>query len=160
MDMSERLIRLDELNVILSRVADSDAIACIQARRREILDAEAMTAQFQSHMRDICETAGRDYHCADEAFVQLMDAEGGLAAAKQVINRSGGGELFARLCECGRLDLTVEAQALLPQYEALFTPEERGLCRARLVEHGYSPETGIDVGKYPMKMLELVHRQD
>lgn len=160
MDKNERLIRLDELDVILARIADPGAIACIQARRCELEGAEGLTDQFHRAVLDICEAVKRDYQYTDEAFLKLVETEGGVAAAKQVIALRGGGGMFARLRECGRLDLTVEALVLLPRFEALFTPMERELCRVRLVEHGYSPKTGIDVGKYPIKMLDLVHRRD
>jgi hypothetical protein len=44
---------------------------------------------------------------------------------------------FTTLWELKRLDLSVEAFVLRPEYEPLFTEAERGIARARLKEYGY-----------------------
>ena len=38
-----------------------------------------------------------------------------------------------------RLDLTVEAQVLRPEFADLFSEDERDLCRRRLTDYGYQP---------------------
>ena len=56
-------------------------------------------------------------------------------AAKQLIAKEGGTYGFEVLWENKRLDLSVEALVLKPEYEALFTDEERILCRNRLEKY-------------------------
>ena len=45
---------------------------------------------------------------------------------------------FTTLWELKRLDLSVEAYVLRPEYAPLFTEEERGIARARLRQYGYA----------------------
>lgn len=66
-----------------------------------------------------------------------MAREAGLKAAKQLISKSGGTYGFEVLWENNRLDLSVEALVLKPEYNDLFTDEEREICRKRLIEFGY-----------------------
>ena len=70
-------------------------------------------------------------------FMQLVAEKGGVAAAKQLISKSGGTDGFATLWEHGRLDLSVEAHVLKDEYRDLFTNDEREMCRNRLLEFGF-----------------------
>lgn len=70
-------------------------------------------------------------------FLRMISEIGPLAAAKQLINSDSPSEGFARLYELGRLDLSVEALALQPEWRDLFTSEERKRARVRLSEHGF-----------------------
>jgi hypothetical protein len=49
-------------------------------------------------------------------------------------------EGYTALWERGRLDLTVEALILEPQWHELFTEEEREIARKRLRDYGYDQE--------------------
>jgi hypothetical protein len=69
--------------------------------------------------------------------MQIVAEKGGVAAAKQLICKSGGTDGFATLWEHGRLDLSVEAHVLKEEYKELFTDEERKMCRDRLLEFGF-----------------------
>ena len=71
-------------------------------------------------------------------FLQLVSEKGGLAAAKQLINKPGGTDGFTTLWEHHRLDLSVEAHVLKSEYAELFTEEEKNICRNRLKEFGYN----------------------
>ena len=94
--------------------------------------------QFHQAMIDIYETAKRECGYNATRFLQLVGSKGGVAAAKQLIYKPGGTDGFATLWECGRLDLSVEAHVLKPEYRELFTDEERELCIERLKEFGYN----------------------
>lgn len=94
--------------------------------------------QFHQAMINIYETAKRECGYNATRFLQLLGSKGGVAAAKQLISKPGGTEGFTTLWECGRLDLSVEAHVLKPEYRELFSPEERKLCTERLREFGYS----------------------
>ena len=70
-------------------------------------------------------------------FLQMVTEHGGVEAARRLINASEPSEGYGRLFELGRLDLTVEAYALRPEWAALFSPKELELARRRLREYGY-----------------------
>src|SRR4051812_43006396 len=71
-------------------------------------------------------------------YLRMISEIGPLATAKQLINNDNPSEGFARLYELDRLDLSVEALALQPEWRDLFTPDERKRARLRLSEHGFS----------------------
>ena len=100
-------------------------------------DMEKLKKKFEAEMVQIYTTAKEECGYNATRFLQMIGEKGGLAAAKTLIGRQGGTDGFARLWECHRLDLSVEAHVLKPEYEALFTEEERKLCRDRLEQFGY-----------------------
>lgn len=95
--------------------------------------------KWDRDMREIYITAKRECGYNAVRFLQMVGAKGGLLAAKQLISKPGGTYGFATLWEHGRLDLSVEAHVLKPEYEPLFTEEERRICRERLEQFGYKP---------------------
>ena len=92
---------------------------------------------FHKDMIRICERAKKECGYVATRFLRMINEKGGLMAAKQLIAKEGGTDGFATLWEHGRLDLSVEALVLQERYHALFTDEERELCRKRLLEYGY-----------------------
>lgn len=92
---------------------------------------------FDRAMREIYITAKRECGYNATRFIQLVGEKGGLVAAKQLISKPGGTDGFTTLWEHGRLDLSVEVHVLKPEYQSLFTDEERLMCRERLEEYGY-----------------------
>jgi hypothetical protein len=70
-------------------------------------------------------------------FLRMTSEIGPLATAKQLINSDTPSEGFARLYELDRLDLSVEALALRPEWRDLFTPDERKRAHVRLSEYGF-----------------------
>ena len=93
--------------------------------------------RFDRDMRSIYTTAKRECGYNATRFLQLVGEKGGLAAAKQLISKPGGTEGFTTLWEYHRLDLSVEALVLKPEYKSLFSENEQKLCRDRLMEFGY-----------------------
>lgn len=93
--------------------------------------------QFNQDMKNIYVTAKKDLKYNAARFLQLLSQKGGVAAAKQLIAKDGGTYGFEILWEAGRLDLSIEALVLRPEYGVLFTDEERALCAKRLKDHGY-----------------------
>ena len=94
--------------------------------------------QFEQEMINIYMTAKKECGYNANRFLQMISAKGGLVTAKQLIMKPGGTDGFATLWEHGRLDLSVEAHVIKPQYRELFTDPERELCRNRPKEYGYS----------------------
>jgi hypothetical protein len=70
-------------------------------------------------------------------FIQMVNDQGGLVAAKYLINSTQPSEGFTKLWDLKRLDITVEARALQPQFRPLFAASELATCRRRLAEYGW-----------------------
>ena len=98
----------------------------------------ALEKQFHQEMLNIYTTAKKECGYNASRFLQMIGDMGGLAAAKQLISKAGGTEGFATLWEHHRLDLSVEAYVLKPEYAPLFTDAEKAMCRERLEQFGYT----------------------
>jgi hypothetical protein len=72
-------------------------------------------------------------------FLRGVRNHGGVAYAHQLLRAEGTTDGFKRLTEEGRLDLTMEALVLRPEYAQLFTPAERQVAASRLAAAGYQP---------------------
>ena len=73
-------------------------------------------------------------------FLRMVVEQGGLVAAKQLLNSSEPSSGFTRLWDEGRLDLSVEAVVIQEPWRILFTDEELLEARRRLVDLGYDPD--------------------
>lgn len=93
--------------------------------------------KFDADMQNIYKTAKKELGYNATRFLQLISQIGGLQAAKKLISKDGGTYGFEVLWEHKRLDLSVEAHVLKPEYKELFIEEERTLCRERLENFGY-----------------------
>lgn len=93
--------------------------------------------KFHEDMKNIYFTAKKELKYNVARFFQLVSRDGGIKAAKQLISKRGGTYGFEVLWENKRLDLSVEALVLRPEYNELFTSEERETCKNRLREFGY-----------------------
>ena len=94
----------------------------------ERLFEAAMLAAYDAWRSQIGYVASR--------FRQLVSSRGGVGAAKHLLGQPGVSSGFARLAEAGKLELTVEYLVLRREFGRLFTAEERGIARRRLVEQG------------------------
>lgn len=99
--------------------------------------------KFHEDMMNIYLTAKKELRYNASRFFQLVSRERGIKAAKQLISKSGGTYGFEVLWENKRLDLSVEALVLRPEYYELFTDVERETCRNRLLEFGYKFEDKV-----------------
>lgn len=72
-------------------------------------------------------------------FLQMVNERGGVETARIILGQESTSDGFTTLWEKGRLDLTVEAQVLKPEFADLFTEEDRAKARARLAEVSYTP---------------------
>lgn len=102
-------------------------------------DPRASTeAQFHAAMLDIYRVAKRDLSYNATRFLQLVEARGGVQAAKQLLTGPPS-EGFSTLWEKGRLDLSMEAHILKPEFQDLFTDAERRVAEDRLRQFGFEP---------------------
>jgi hypothetical protein len=70
-------------------------------------------------------------------FLGMVNEHGGLKAAKLLIEQKEVTEGYLRLWELRRLDLSVEAFTLKPEYSSLFSKEIKEKCIARLHKYEY-----------------------
>ena len=71
-------------------------------------------------------------------FVRMLEEQGALATARQLITATTPSEGFSRLWELGHLELTVEALVLEPRFAPLFSNGELRAARRRLDDLGFS----------------------
>lgn len=74
-------------------------------------------------------------------FNQMLAEHGGVETARRLINSDAPSQGFGVLWEHHRLDLSVEAIAILPDYAALFTGAELATARQRLVDHRFDVDS-------------------
>ena len=93
--------------------------------------------KFHREMVEVYQTTKKEVKYNAVRFLQLISEKGGVAAAKQLVMKDGGTEGFGTLHMAGRLDLSVEAHVIKPEYAELFTQEEIDTCIKRLKEYHY-----------------------
>ena len=93
--------------------------------------------EFHNAMGDIYRRANAECEYNPTRFLQMVSEYGGVATAKRLLASDEPQFGFTELWECGRLDLTVEAHVLKPEFQELFTVEEIERARLRLREYGY-----------------------
>lgn len=96
--------------------------------------------QFHRAMINIYPEAKRDCNYNATYFLRMVTDHGGLEAAKRLLATETVSDGFGTLLLCGRLDLTVEAHVIKPEFAVLFTPEEIAIANHRLEEYGYKPD--------------------
>lgn len=100
----------------------------------------SLEQQFDEAMHDVYVAAVRDAKYTPHEFHRMLDQRGGLATARDLINRPKPADGYTNLYLRGFLRLTVEAVIFdNPRWHPLFTPEELEICRRRLVEYLYEP---------------------
>ena len=102
---------------------------------RALARGRAAELDFHRAMVQIYETARRDVDYKPTRFLQMVSEHGGVEAARHLLRADTPSEGFITLWAAGRLDLTVEAHVLKPEYADLFTEEERRIARRRLDEY-------------------------
>lgn len=71
-------------------------------------------------------------------FMRMVHERGGVETVRTLLDKATASPGFGRLWDLNRLDLTVEAHILQPQWRDLFTPAERQRARTRLAEYQYT----------------------
>lgn len=94
-------------------------------------------ARFQRAVMDGFETAKRECKYNATYFLGMVADHGAVGAAKRLLAKDSVSDGFGTLFMCGRLDLTVEAFVVRPEFAELFTTEEIETARRRLKDYGY-----------------------
>ena len=103
------------------------------------VDQEELVRRFNALMVDIYRRALVEIKYNASYFVRMVAERGGVEAARALILAPSVSDGFTRLWEAQRLDLSVEAHVLKPEFASLFTDDERQIARDRLREYGYRP---------------------
>jgi hypothetical protein len=96
---------------------------------------------FHERMQQIYEQAKNECGYTATRFLQLVNAEGGLNAAKMLLSAGGYSEGLTRLWEEKRLDISMEATILQEPWCKLFTDDELSVAQKTLEKLGY-PRNG------------------
>jgi hypothetical protein len=94
--------------------------------------------QFHQAMLDIYSRAKSEVGYNATRFLGMVVERGGLETARYLLHAATVSEGYTALWERQRLDLTVEATILQPNWQLLFTDMERQIAINRLQEYGYS----------------------
>ena len=70
-------------------------------------------------------------------FLSMVVDRGGILTARHLINSSNVSEGYEALWGIKRLDLSVEALVLQPEWASLFSEDERSIARNRLNDYGH-----------------------
>jgi hypothetical protein len=100
-----------------------------------------LEAQFDRAMFGVYEGAKGECNYNATYFLQMLHEHGGLQTARRLLSSRNPAQGFTILWECGRLDLSVEAQVLRAEFASLFTTEEREIARNRLDDYGYEVQS-------------------
>jgi hypothetical protein len=88
-------------------------------------------------MMNVYRHALSECHYNAARFLQMLYDHRGLETARILLHALHISEGYLALWERNRLDLTVEALILAPEWHSLFTEQERDIARGRLAEYGY-----------------------
>lgn len=93
--------------------------------------------RFDLAMMSIYHRARNEARYTATRFLQMLHEHRGLETARILLHSSNVSEGYTALWERKRLDLTVEALILQPEWNELFTNDEREIARQRLQDYGY-----------------------
>lgn len=96
-----------------------------------------MTKDFDDAMMDVYLRARSECGYNATRYLQMLHEHRGPETARILLHAANVSEGYTALWERKRLDLTVEALILAPEWHSLFSDEERDIARKRLDSYGY-----------------------
>ena len=92
-----------------------------------------LEARFEQEMVEkVYRAAGRETGYWAGYFLRSVKRQGGVGAARRLLQGRGVSKGLAKLAALGRLDLAMETLVLDPAYQPLFTETERAVATQRL----------------------------
>ena len=88
--------------------------------------------EWDAAMEESYQRAGDEVGYWAGRFRQMLARRGGLGTARQILRTKVTSDGYARLRQAGRLDLTVEAYVVRPEFAPLFTDAELEQARIRV----------------------------
>ena len=98
--------------------------------------SENLEAEFDEEMRDTYRRAS-EHGYRPTYFLQMIEAHGGVGAAKRLFATRDHQSGLTKLWELGLLSISAEAFVLQERWQSLFTDDERRTARERLSSYGY-----------------------
>ncbi|WP_165832103.1 phospholipase D family protein [Novacetimonas pomaceti] len=126
--------------VIKQHGVDDHDVLITLPQAMALIDARPSASQekaFERAMYNIYKEA-QTFGYRPTLFLKMIADHGGVETARRLM-RGSATSGFEKLWENNRLDLSVEALILRPEWHSLFTEEERKLARRRLRQFNYSP---------------------
>ena len=99
-------------------------------------DLTTIKEQFHKAMEALYYETNKAIHYRPTQFYRMVIEYGGVETAHRLIDKEST-EGFTKLWEKGRLDLSVEALVLKPEFALLFDEVERKKAREKLAEYRY-----------------------
>ena len=93
---------------------------------------------FDERMRQVYDQAKDECGYTANRFLQMVNAEGGLSAARRLLSTGAYSEGLTRLWEEKRLDISLEATVLSKPWSELFTEQELSIAKKKLKELGWN----------------------
>jgi hypothetical protein len=93
--------------------------------------------RFNEAMLDVYRRAKSEANYNATRFLSMVTEQGGYETARTLIHATKVSDGYTALWDRGRLDLTVEAVILRPEWHDLFSENERAIARRRFEEYGY-----------------------
>ncbi len=104
--------------------------------RRDAPRGIDVSRQFDRDMKSIYERARSEAGYNATYFLSMLAEHGGVATARKLVAAQTVSDGFTSLWQRQRLDLTVEALVLRPEYAELFTDDALDTARQRLHDYG------------------------
>ncbi len=101
-------------------------------------DMSGLKKTFRQAMCNVYSVAKKECGYNAARFLQMLNTMDSVEVAKQLIHKDGISEGMIALWEKHRLDLSVEAHVIKPEFAPLFTEEEKNICLNRLNQLGYN----------------------
>lgn len=101
-----------------------------------MVSSPALAQRFENELREKALEANKKYGYNPKQFLSMIGQFGGVETAKKLIHNYASTGRFSdgyeKLWEFNRLDLTMEASVIKPEYQELFQNEEIICCRTLL----------------------------
>ncbi len=104
-------------------------------------DPSRSARRFDAAMLEAYEAWRREIRHSATRFRQTLDKRGGVETARRLLGNPDVSSTFTKLQAADRLELTVEYLVLQRDFAPLFTFEERGTARRRLIDHGMAVDS-------------------
>ena len=95
-------------------------------------------SQLEAAMHEICRESRRLGYVPTR-FLQLLNEQGALGTAHQLLPSDQYHDGFTRLWDLRRLDLSLKCVVLKPVFRPLFTEKELNVARCRLRKLDFDP---------------------
>jgi hypothetical protein len=124
-------------SVIIGRVGLQRSSVTVEEATAAQDDSKALERDFHRAMVQIYQKAQKEAGYTASYFMQMVSDRGGLATARALLASPQVSEGFTSLWERQRLDLSVEAHVLKPEFKSLFSEGELETARERLRQYGF-----------------------